>query len=190
VKLRTWVGVVLVCATTAACGPDAQSEPRRIDPSTVPYGLLDRRTDGARPSGDRTLILYFVGADRLIAVEHLEGGDPDGSTALRQLLDGPTQREVQMGLGTALPSAHTARFEGVDDRVARVGLAEDFRDGTIPDQATALAQIVLTLTGVPGIDRVLFVVDGRGVAVPRGDGSLTNAPVAPDDYASLAPIPP
>lgn len=188
-RLRAWVAVVLLCATVAGCGPDAQSEPRRIDPSTVPFGLLDRRTDGARPSGDRTLILYFVGADRLVAVEHLEGGDPDGSTVLRRLLDGPTEREVQMGLGTALPSA-AARFEGVEDRIARVGLAEDFHDGTIPDQATALAQIVFTLTGVPGIDRVSFVVDGRGAAVPRGDGSLTNGPVARGDYTSLAPIPP
>jgi spore germination protein GerM len=190
VRLRTWIAVGIVCATTAACGPEPQSEPRQIDPSAIPFGLLDRRNDGARPSGDQALVLYFVGADRLVAVEHLEAGPTDGSTALRRLLAGPTEREADRGLGTALSSAHAARLIDVQNGLARVGLADDFHDGTIPDQATALAQIVLTLTDAPAIDRVSFVVDGNNVAVPRGDGSLTDGPVARDDYALVAPAQP
>jgi hypothetical protein len=42
-----------------------------------------------------------------------------------------------------------------------------------------------TLTAVPGITAVQFSVDDQRVAVPRADGSLTERPVGPDDYAAL-----
>ncbi len=190
-RLRTWTVVVLVCLASVACGPAPQSESQRIDPSTVPFGLLERRIDDQRPSGNHSLVLYFVASDRLVAVDHQEAGKADGAIALRRLLDGPTELELRQGLGTSLPSAHAARFLDSSTGVARVNLAEDFHDGTIPNQVTALAQIVLTLTDVTGIDRVSFLVDEHTEAVPRGDGSLTARPVGREDYSTfLRPPPP
>ena len=53
------------------------------------------------------------------------------------------------------------------------------------EQLLAVAQLVCTLTGLPGVGLVAFTLDGSPVAVPRGDGSLTNGPVSRDDYDDL-----
>jgi spore germination protein GerM len=42
-------------------------------------------------------------------------------------------------------------------------------------------------TGIPGVDRVRFEVDGEPAEIPRGDGTLTNRPVGRGDYALAAP---
>jgi spore germination protein GerM len=53
------------------------------------------------------------------------------------------------------------------------------------EQLLAVAQVVCTLTGRPGVGPVAFTLDGSPVDIPRGDGSLTNEPVSRDDYAEL-----
>jgi hypothetical protein len=56
------------------------------------------------------------------------------------------------------------------------------------NQLLAVAQVLWTLTEFPGIDGVLFVLDGPLVAVPTDDG-LTDRPVDRADYAAVAPCP-
>jgi spore germination protein GerM len=51
----------------------------------------------------------------------------------------------------------------------------------------ALAEIVFTATGRPGVGQVSFSLDGRPVEVPRADGSLTSEPLARTDFRELAP---
>ena len=53
------------------------------------------------------------------------------------------------------------------------------------EQLLAVAQIVCTLTGRPGVGQVSFTLQGARLAVPKGDGSLVSSPVARDDYAGL-----
>lgn len=168
------------------CATRPESSARRIDRSTVPFGLLARdQGAGTSDLGDGVLALYYVGADRLVEVAR-STPEPEGAgVALEALLDGPTDLELANGLATALPTSGIARLVDTANGTALVRLAPGFRDGTVPNQATALAQIVYTLTAVPGITAVQFSVDDQRVAVPRADGSLTERPVGPDDYAAL-----
>ena len=61
-RLRTWIAVGIVCATTVACGPDSQSEPRRIDPSSIPFGLLEGGWGGlATASPEALASMVYLG---------------------------------------------------------------------------------------------------------------------------------
>lgn len=190
-RARFLTVVAVLALATGACGVRTDSEPRRIDPETVPFGLLDR-TQGApdAPAGADHLALYFVGSDRLVEVSRATVGPLGPRGALQQLLRGPTRQERAAGLTTALPSRAAATFHALRGPVAVVQLAAEFQDGTIPNQVTALSQIVYTLTAIDGIERVRFLVNDRPVSVPRADGSIAEQPVTRDDYAALLSTPP
>lgn len=65
-------------------------------------------------------------------------------------------------------------------------LAANFLEIAPGDQVLALGQIVLTLTGLPGVGRVRFEIDGESVATPLPDGTSTEDSVSREDYRSLA----
>ncbi len=69
--------------------------------------------------------------------------------------------------------------------IARVDLGPAVSALPGGEQLLAVAQIVCTLTGRPGVGQVSFTLEGASLAVPKGDGSLVTSPVARDDYASL-----
>jgi spore germination protein GerM len=81
----------------------------------------------------------------------------------------------------------------VDDVVVDAGVATielesgDASNSGAEGQALGVAQIVYTLTGLPGIRRVRFVVDGQTSEVPRGDGTLSKQPVSRSDYPEVVP---
>ena len=52
-------------------------------------------------------------------------------------------------------------------------------------QFLAFGQIVCTLDARGDVDAVVFERDGRAVAVPRGNGSLTKNPLTAADYQGL-----
>ena len=76
------------------------------------------------------------------------------------------------------------------DGVANVDLHASFLEIQPADQILAIAQVVCTITGLPGIGQVRFTQQGRPTDVPRADSSLTDKPVSRDDYQSLLPTPP
>ena len=56
------------------------------------------------------------------------------------------------------------------------------------EQMLALAQLVFTLTGLPGVNGVSFARDGRPVEVPTADGELKRGPLRRQDFAAVAPL--
>ena len=60
---------------------------------------------------------------------------------------------------------------------------------TGPDQVLAIAQVVMTLTSLPGVDSVQFVRDDETVEVPLPDGTLVRRPLTAADYSSLLASP-
>ncbi len=88
---------------------------------------------------------------------------------------------------TALADPLAIRSIVVSAGVATVDLSAAVTALGGDDQLLAVAQIVCTLTALPGVGQVSFAVEGVPVEVPRGDGSLVAQPVSRDDYTSLLP---
>ena len=99
------------------------------------------------------------------------------------LVAGPTS-EVGRDLRTALSEE---LVEDADTRggVATVAVTKSFKDLATSEQRLAVAQLVVTLTGRPGVGQVSFTIDGEPVPVPTGDGLLAGRPVSRDDFTSL-----
>ena len=57
------------------------------------------------------------------------------------------------------------------------------------EQILAVAQVVLTATAVPGVERVRFLLEGEAVEVPRADGTLTSDSLQAADYQGLLRLP-
>lgn len=178
---------VCVVATLTGCALDAESNPREIpeDPARNVAGVdgnEDRDTGVGRVYLQRSDV---TGESVLVAVQRDLTLDPN--EALRVLLEGPTADEQESGLRTAIPrdtELLSTRF--VSSGTVAVDLTSSIFDATGDDLVGAIAQIVLSLTELEGIDRVTVTVDGDVTEWPRGDGTLTARPLTEFDFPGRA----
>ncbi|RKS75569.1 sporulation and spore germination protein [Motilibacter peucedani] len=191
---RVLTGVV-VTAVLAGCGVPSAGDVHRVDRQDVPYGLLSGATGSATPSTsprEQELpgvpTVYFVRDDQLVGVPVQQGGTTTArnlGAVVGALSSGPTGQQRAQGLDTALPPALHLAVAEVAGRTATVDLqGQDV--AAVGDQGPlAVGQVVLTAASVPGVDRVLLTRQGRPVQAQLADGTLTDRPLAPGDYASL-----
>ena len=181
------VVVAALAVGLGACGISSQDQADRIDPKTVPFDLLDEGTSTTKPAdaGRRTTV-YLLSKDRMVPVERTVPTDADLADLLEQLVSGPSKQERSLGITSAV-TAGTIGSVSAKRGVAEVDLTSSFGDVRPADQLFALAQIVYTLTGQPGIGAVQFSVEGERVDVPLADGTRTDGPLARDDLASVEP---
>jgi spore germination protein GerM len=180
VALATIVGVL------SACGVGAQSQPQEIAPGDVPFDLAERApgaTTSTTAVGTSSYELYFVANDVLRPVTRTSDSQPTPRSVLQRLVAGPNDSEQEQGLRSVLTPDIPVDDVVVDEGVATIVLdGGDASNSGADGQALGVAQIVYTLTGLPGIRQVRFVVDGRTSEVPRGDGTLSKQPVSRSDY--------
>lgn len=186
---RRVVVAVLVAAAllvVAACGIPSESEANRISPDDVPFGLLDEETTTTAVAEGRSEDIYLLAKDRLIAVERSIPEDGGLTALLQRVVDGPSKEERSLGITSAVPVGTVASV-GSSRGVATVDLNAAFGDIRSSEQLLALAQIVYTLTGQPGIGGVAFTLEGEPVKVPLAGGQLRQGPLSRDDFSALAP---
>lgn len=187
--MRRWSVVSCVFLAAAACGVPASEQPRRIDPSDVPYSLL--ATTPATPitalSGPTTNV-YLVEGDRLVLRRRHITGLNIPAEALRSLLVGPTPSESRHGLSSDIPAQTRLYSLDLKGSVAMVDLSPTFGTARGSQQVLAVAQIVFTVTASRYIDAVRFAVAGRPIDVPNGSGSLTGGVKTRGDFQQLAPV--
>jgi hypothetical protein len=183
------VGLLLLAV--ASCGVPDDDEVRTVDPSEVPYHLLEdvEEVPSGAASGLAGPRLYWVDAeDRLVGrpaasfcAKTLAGVARD---ILGQLGDGPSARDLGSGLGTALPPDRWLKLVAITHRTAHLRVSID---DTIATNRVVLAtaQTVLSLTSIPGVDRVEMEYDAGPLQVPRSSGELADGPLQHDDYRSL-----
>jgi spore germination protein GerM len=186
--------VVAGAALAAACGVPSEQAPRAISSADVPFGLLDAvgtTTTTAslvpelQPGVAVTVYLldregFLLPVGRRAAV----GGPVD---VLRSLLEGPRPEESAAGLRSALPVAtELLGFRtGPETGAAIVDLSDDFLTVQGEQQIKAVAQVVLTLTELPGITGVRFAFEGQVRPVFRAQGDLTDAPLTRSSFTQL-----
>jgi spore germination protein GerM len=182
-----------VVALAAGCGIPPDDRASLAQPGSVPYDLLGdspaatATTQGSSQTEKATL--FLVQGERLAPVQRELPAPVSVESVLQALAAGPTTTEVQLGLRTALLAPGLMRSGGVSGGIATIDLGQHFTEIAGRDQIVALAQIVSTVTGLPGVGRVRFTLDGNPVGILRGDGAVTTETVSRDDYATLAPVP-
>jgi spore germination protein GerM len=196
-RRRKGIGLAALMAATlglAGCGVPPDNQATLAAPDSVPFDLL-----GQAPSVTATTLpfaqtekatLFLVQGERLAPVQRELPAPVSVESVLEALVTGPSSTEVQLGLRTALlTTPGLVRSGGVTGGIATVDLGQPFTEIAGRDQIVALAQIVSTVTGLPGVGRVRFTLDGNPVGILRGDGAVTTETVSRDDYATLAPVP-
>jgi hypothetical protein len=188
---RAAVAAGLLSLVVASCGVPDDDAVRTVDPAEVPYHLLDDTE--AVPSGAASSAtgprLYWVDAqDRLVGrpaaavcARTVRGVAKD---VLDQLGDGPSSRDLDAGLGTAVPPERWLELVALTDRTVHLRVSADDPIGT-NRVVLATAQTVLSLTSIPGVDRVKIEYDAGPLQVPRSSGELADGPLRHDDYRSL-----
>lgn len=175
------VGVLAAALLATGCSVPAQERPEPVP--TVPGPTQEPAAE--EPGAVRTTV-WMVREERLHAVAR-SVRTLDLPSLLASLAAGPTRAEVVAGVRTAVvPQYFSGVRSDVSARVAVVGATEQFAGLSGDDQLLAVAQLVWTVTEVPGIRRVRLEIDGRSVDVPT-DRGLTGLPVGRRDVASVGP---
>jgi spore germination protein GerM len=179
---------VLLVVLVAACGVPAEDGARLEDDDDVPFGLLETPSTTVPPltaTASARVRLCFLRDGALTTVQRSVQPEVALEAVAQLLAVGPRPEEAAQGVTTAVaedvlrPQVDAARG------VATVDLRSGFTALGAEQQLLAVAQIVCTLTGRPGVGQVTFSLDGDPVDVPRGDGSTRSNPVARDDYRQL-----
>jgi hypothetical protein len=186
--------LLLAAAAAAACGVPPDEAPRTLATEEVPYGLLEEAPVGVPattqpPVAKVNVVVYFLAGDHLKPAPRTVPEPATPSRAVSALLGGPNESEAASGLRTAINPATEATVTRPSPDLVVVDLSSAFAAVPAQEQRLALAQIVYTATGVPGVTGVRFTLGGAPVEVPLPDGTLTSSPVGRAAFANLAPLP-
>ena len=184
-RLEHLVATSCLALLIAGCGVGATSEVKEIDPLSLPPRLLATAaptpTTTAEPVRSGSGV-YFLRNTTLRLSPRTVTAEP-GLPALQELLSslaaGPDAADRDRGLSTALPPITRLTVTALENGLATVDLS--FGQAP-PDQTTAIAQIVLTATSLPGVSRLLLTIDGEPLQAPLSSGAQTDRPLTRSDY--------
>lgn len=203
-RLAFWV---VLGSVTAACGVplDRDDRPLRSDelaftPRTEPPPTTSTTTTtrpaNTTPVAPPTTIRYAIYpldvywiSDGLIKPVRRFDIEANIGTAIAALTDGPRITDTFAGLRSAIPSSEMIVAATAEAGTAVVNLAPSFLTLPGTEQVLAIAQIVYTVTVVPGLSAVEFRLQGNTLAVPTADGEPASGPVTRDDYRELVAPP-
>jgi Sporulation and spore germination len=169
----------------AACGVPADPSPRSIPAEEVPFGLLGATTSTTSPAPTTRAVVFLVEGDRLAAVRREVPAPATPAAVLAAVAAGPTPQEAGAGLRTALVTGAT--LAQVTAGTATVRLDRDFAAADIHEQVLALAQLVYSVTELPGVGGVQFTFDGQPAEIPTAAGPAKDGAATRADYAAVGP---
>lgn len=181
--------MVLALALLAGCGIPIDDQSRPLAGDEIPSSVPGAAPPPAAPAGDLSLSIevFLLRDSRLAAVNRQVPAPLTADKAITEIGRGPTPLERSRGLRSALP--RSVRLLGtVAHDVPLIDVTESLTGVDGEEQILALAQLVFTLTGLPGVTGVSFARDGRPVEVPTGDGELKGGPLGRQDFAAVAPL--
>lgn len=150
----------------------------------LPVGVV--RSPSA-PTTAFDVTVYLVREDRLVRSPRSVRGTSDVDAAVRGLLQGPTRSEVRAGIFTAIPPDAELLDIRIAGTIAEVDLSREFEaPGSRQGVVLRLAQVVWTVTGLPDMSAVRFLVDGEPADVLTAAGTVVERPVTAADYPVMA----
>ena len=187
---RRSAAVAVVAATlvasTLGCGVPEEGLVT-IDRSEMPASLREESTTTTAPEGPDVAVaaVHWIRGQELVQESVLFESGPDVGRLLALLERGPSED----GAGATTRSAISGTDAIVDAVQRDDTVVVELAEVTGPDQVLAIAQVVMTLTSLPGVDSVRFVRDDETVEVPLPDGQLVRRPLTAADYSSLLMTP-
>lgn len=207
---RLLVGVAAFALVVAACGnggagettttaaPSTTVAPETTTTTAAPTTTEAPETTTTSEAAPTGMAVYFM-------LEQLEGEEPPGpflvpvyrevrpsgdlaQQAVEVLLAGPTADEMAgvPAISSAIPEGSRVLGVEVAEGVATVDLSGEFDDGGGSFSMFArLAQVVYTLTRLPGIDSTAFEIEGEAVTVFSSEGIELDGSQQRDDYYDL-----
>ena len=171
--------VVLAMGVTACGGSGAGTS----------AGTSGRPPTEAPPPVTTPVVVYLMRGEQVAPVQRsVTGTGSPASLALAGLLQPLSVRERASGLVTQIPVATRSLGAKVDGNLATVNMSGDFESGGGSLSMRArVAQVVYTMTRIPGVTRVAFQLDGRPVTSIGGEGVLVAPPVTRATFEDLAP---
>jgi spore germination protein GerM len=186
---RAGVAVLVALAVGAggACGVGGEDTARSRN--EVPFGLLDPEAEPVVPTVPQTpvgtlTVCYVDEGGGIVPLRVPVDERPSPDAAIDVL--GAVPSQAADTLSTAVPQDRVVDSVEVSAGVATVDLTAGFAELVPPaDQLRFVAQLVCTLTALPGIGQVAFSRVGQALDVPTGDGTLASGPVSRDQYEEL-----
>ena len=185
----------LVLATMAGCGLPVDSSPQAIPTEEVPVALSISNTTQpsgpVRPGGIPVPIYLLApdGTQLVKAIRYLKP-PPTEQEVLDALEAGPTAREFDQGIQSTLPATADLVAIGPTDGLITVQLDSSY-ESLLPQQAPYyFAQIVWSVTSLPGVHGVIFEYQSDDFPPVVGNGSISPIPIVYRyNYSQLAPAP-
>jgi germination protein M len=189
VKRLAWLLLALALAGCGGEDDQAAEAPTQVRTETAAPTVPTKTRTTETAAEQQRLLVYFMRGEKLGAAARRVPETPAvGAEAVRALLSGPAEAEIDAGLTTAIPTG--TRLLGLDiaDGVATVDLSEEFASGggSLSMQARA-AQVVHTLTQFPTVGSVSFELEGEPVEALGGEGLVLAEPVDRGDFEDVAP---
>ncbi len=175
-----------MASLSAACGVGGQKSPEVPDDNSVPFGLLKPNAPTVLPpaAAEDTddVMVCFIEADAVSPLRRPIDAPVSLADVVAAMAEPPADSPA---LRTALGPTRLVETVVLNAGVVTVDLTGAVAALGAKNQLLAIAQLVCALTARPGVGQVAFSLAGSPVDVPRGDGSLTAAPVSRDDYAAI-----
>ncbi|MGI5875505.1 MAG: GerMN domain-containing protein [Dethiobacteria bacterium] len=179
IQKKLQVGVFLLAfVTLLAVGCVLDKNPSPSQPSP---GEVSQETEGGQTG--EVVALYFAdaGANGLVKEEREIVFDDEENIALfvlEELLKGPVSPELER----TIPQGVRVVSITVEEGIATVDFSEELRSkhsGGSTGELLTVYSIVNTLTGLPGLEKVKFLIEGKELETLAGHMELSE-PVAPD----------
>jgi hypothetical protein len=180
--LRIRLVLPVLALLTAAC-----SIPTEGSPEVLPGGVVAPVQGGTGENEsvpERSATVFLVQSGCVVPVARTLT-EPGLDATLSRLFEGPRESEVAAGYRTAIPPGSELLSVRQADGTALIDLSGSFVEVAGEEQILAVAQIVLTATEAPGVERARFALEGSSVEVPAADGTLVTGPLTADDYAGI-----
>ncbi|MFN8024349.1 MAG: GerMN domain-containing protein [Acidimicrobiales bacterium] len=173
----------LTALALAACGISTESTPREIN------DVVEDATDETRTPTPGSGQIFLVQANvagapsRLVPVSRELETDP--ASVFEVLMAGPTDDEKADSTSSFLPTSLELRSSVLRSAVVELDVSDDLLGLASAQLVFALAQIVYTYDGLPGVDGVRITVEGQRQAWPDVNGQLQSDVLTVFDYPGL-----
>lgn len=182
------LSIAVAAALAGGCAVSPDEAPRDVVQAAADVSQDASPSDQAAEGSGRIYLTAPSGNGQsatLRSVARDVGDDLDA--VLAALLAGPNSTEFADGYRSALPPELTVNGRQRRGDLISIDLSDDIQGLSGNALVLALAQVVYTVSELPGVGRVLVTVDGTPQQWPDGKGELQSDALTVYDYPGLEP---